>query len=336
MKMRRFLAGMLILSSLAAGWLWMDYRSVQREPVLLGQARIFEIAKGETTGQIGRRLRDEGFNVSPAWFRGLARMSGAAARIRYGEYEIAAGTTLPELLLLFASGKVRFHAVTFVEGWTFRQALDALRDNPAIAHSLSGVSPEEIMATLGLPPAHPEGRFFPDTYFFAKGGSDRAILHQAHARMRAMLEEEWRRRDEAHAPASPEEALILASIVEKETAVAAERSRVAGVFMRRLRKGMLLQTDPSVIYGMGDAFNGDIRSEDLRRDTPYNTYLRCGLPPTPIALPGREALRAALHPGQDDSLYFVARGDGGHVFSATLDEHARAVNRWQKKGNGKQ
>ena len=335
MKMCRVLAGMLILFSLAGGWLWMDYRSVLSQPVLSGSAKVFEIAKGDTPGQIGRRLRDEGFDVSSFWFRCLARMNGVAARIRYGEYEIAPGTTLPQLLVLFASGKVRFHAVTFVEGWTFRQALDALRDNPAIGHTLDGVPPAEIMAALGLPPANPEGQFFPDTYFFAKGGSDRVILLQAHARMRAVLEEEWRRRDEAYAPATPEEALILASIVEKESALPGERPRVAGVFMRRLRKGMLLQTDPTVIYGMGDAFNGDIRSEDLRRDTPYNTYVHAGLPPTPIALPGRSSLNAVLHPARDDSLYFVARGDGGHIFSATLEEHARAVNQWQK-GNRKQ
>jgi UPF0755 protein len=241
-KIRRFLAGMLILLSLVGGWLWMDYRYALEEPVFSGAARIFEVAKGETPGQIGRRLRDEGFNVSPFWFRCLARMNGTASRIRYGEYEIAAGTKLPELLVLFASGKVRFHVMTFVEGWTFRQALDALRDNPAIGHTLSGVPPTEIMAALGLPSVNPEGQFFPDTYFFAKGGSDRAILLQAHARMRAVLEEEWQRRDEAYAPASPEEALILASIVEKETASAEERPRVAGVFMRRMRKGMLLQT----------------------------------------------------------------------------------------------
>ena len=324
-----------MLLSLAGGWLWMDYRAVLEEPVVSGAAKIFEIARGETPAQIARRMYQDGFNIRPLWFRLLARMNGTAARIRYGEYKIAAGTTLPELLALFASGKVHFHAVTFVEGWTFRQALDALRDNPAIGHTLDGVPPAEIMAALGLPPANPEGRFFPDTYFFAKGGSDRVILLQAHARMRAVLEDEWRRRDEADVPATPEEALILASIVEKETALAEERPRVAGVFMRRLRKGMLLQTDPTVIYGMGDTFKGDIHSEDLRRDTPYNTYVHPGLPPTPIALPGRSALNAVLHPARDDSLYFVARGDGGHVFSATLDEHARAVNHWQK-GNRKQ
>jgi UPF0755 protein len=331
---RCILAGTLILLGLAGGWLWLDYRSVLMEPVLSGPARIFEIAKGATSGQVARHLREEGFNVRPFWFRLLARMNGTAARIRYGEYEIPSGMTLPELLVLFASGKVHFHAVTFVEGWTFRQALNALHDNPAIHHTLAGTPLPEVMTALGLSSVHPEGQFFPDTYFFAKGGSDRTILLQAYARMHAVLEDEWRRRDETRAPATPEEALILASIVEKETAVPEERSRVAGVFLRRLRKGMLLQTDPTVIYGMGDAFTGDIRSEDLRRDTPYNTYLHSGLPPTPIALPGRSSLNAVLHPGQDDSLYFVARGDGSHVFSATLDEHTQAVTQWQK-GNGK-
>jgi UPF0755 protein len=332
--MRRFLASALILLSFSCGWLWMDYRSVLVRPVHSGPVRTFEIAKGESPAQIARRLREQGFNVSPLWFRWLARWNGTAARLRYGEYEIPSGATLPEVLALFASGKVRFRAVIFVEGWTFRQALDVLRANPLITHTLENIALPDILAALELPPGHPEGQIFPDTYFFAKGTTDRSILRQAYARMREVLKEEWRERNETLSLSTPEETLILASIVEKETALPEERPRVAGVFLRRLRKGMLLQTDPTVIYGMGDAFTGDIRGEDLRRDTPYNTYVHSGLPPTPIALPGRSSLHAVLHPEQDGSLYFVARGDGGHVFSMTLDEHTGAVNQLQK-GNSK-
>jgi UPF0755 protein len=222
--------------------------------------------------------------------------------------------------------------LTLVEGLTFRQALAAMFADPVLGGDLSRLSGEEIMDCLGRPGEHPEGRLFPDTYRYVRGSSALDLVRRAYARMETVLAEEWERRAEGLPLGTPYEALILASIVEKETGLAAERPQIAGVFVRRLQQGMKLQSDPTVVYGMGAAFDGDIRRSDLGADTPYNTYIHAGLPPTPIALPGREAIRAVLHPAPGDSLYFVAKGDGSHAFSATLEEHNRAVRQYQLGG----
>jgi UPF0755 protein len=227
------------------------------------------------------------------------------------------------------------YALTVIEGWTFRQMLEAVRAHEAIRRTLDGLDDAGIMARLGRPGEHPEGRFYPDTYHFPRGTTDAEFLTRAHRKMQAAVEEAWGRRAAGLPYASPYEALVLASIVEKESGVAAERDQIAGVFVRRLRKGMKLQADPTVIYGLGTEFDGNLRRRDLEADNPYNTYTRTGLPPTPISLPGGGALRAAVAPAEGTALYFVAKGDGTHHFSATLDEHQRAVTRFQLRRSGR-
>jgi len=226
---------------------------------------------------------------------------------------------------------VHHHTVTLVEGWTFRQVLAELERHPDITATLAGKNDREIMALIGSEHEHPEGRFFPDTYFFTKGTTDLAILKRAYRRMQAVLDAQWSSRAKGLPLRTPYDALILASIIEKETGRADERTIIAGVFTRRLGQGMPLQTDPTIIYGMGEAFDGNIRRKDLVANTPYNTYLHAGLPPTPIAMPGAASIYAALHPNDDSSLYFVSRGDGTHVFSKTVKEHNRAVDLYQRK-----
>jgi UPF0755 protein len=233
------------------------------------------------------------------------------------------------LLNKIVAGEVEQFFLTIVEGWTFRQMLAAVHQHPEIDKKLAELNDEEIMRTLNLPAVHPEGQFMPDTYHFPDGTTDIQFLKRGWKAMQDYLHAQWQQRDEGLPLKSPYEALILASIVEKETGLARERPEIAGVFVRRLQKGMKLQTDPTVIYGIGPQFDGNIRRKDLRKDTPYNTYTRYGLPPTPIALPGKAAIKATLHPADGNSLYFVAKGDGSHQFSDTLDEHNRAVRRFQ-------
>lgn len=305
----------------------MDYDHAIYDPLPVGEIRYFEIVKGEGVQQIATRLHSEGIVESPLWFALAARWRGVAGRLKYGEYAIRPAMTALQLMDLFASGKIYQHTLTLVEGWTFRQYLDVLSKHPALTHESRDVA--GLMAALGAPGENPEGRFYPDTYFFAKGTPEIKLLQQAHSKMQATLADEWDKRAEGLPFAQPYEALILASIVEKETAVAAERPKIAGVFVRRLQANMRLQTDPTVIYGLGEQFDGNIRRRDLENDTPYNTYTRPGLPPTPIAMPGRNAIHAALHPEPGNSLYFVAKGDGSHIFSASLEEHQRAVAQHQ-------
>lgn len=327
--MSRLIGLLLILFSFATGWLWMDYRETVESPSTNAEPVYFEIFKGQSLVGIAESLRQQGIIEKPYWFRLLAYAEKMAKNLKYGEYEIPPHTTMRQLLARFVSGKVRQHAITFVEGWRSQQVISALNQHPALEHRLEDKSLGDIMALLGAAGEHAEGRFYPDTYFFTKGTADIEVLKRAYERMRSVLAQEWPNRSAGLPFSSPYEALILASIVEREAARAEERPRIAGVFMRRLAQGMLLQADPTVIYGMGDAFKGDIRKDDLIRDTPYNTYLRSGLPPTPIAVPGIESIRAVLHPDQGDSLYFVARGDGSHVFSSTLSAHEQAVKEFQ-------
>jgi len=289
-----------------------------------------EIPRGQSLGATARKLETSGVLSHPRWLQLYARAGGVDARIMAGEYAIPPGTTPRTLLALLESGEVIQRSVTIVEGWTFRDLRRALERAPYLDNTLAGQDEAAVMAALGEPEQPAEGLFFPDTYLFARGTTDLEILRQARNRMRRELETAWAARAEGLPVTTPYEALILASIVEKETALASERARIAGVFTERLRIGMRLQTDPTVIYGLGTQYDGNLRRADLERDGPYNTYTRAGLPPTPIALPGTGALRAAVHPDERDELYFVATGlpDGSHEFSRTLSEHQAAVRRY--------
>jgi UPF0755 protein len=322
----------LILLSFASGWLVSGYQNALKAPVVIGQPVTIDIVKGDSLKQIIHKLRDQHLFMKPLWFKVLAVQTQAFKKIKTGEYELATGSTIPDILALFVSGKAKHYSITFPEGRNFKEMLQAIEKNPNLEHTLQGVSNEALLTKLGASEKHPEGLFFPDTYFFEKHTTDVALLKRAYDKMQLVLQQEWFNKAE-HLPFNtPYQALILASIVEKETAAKAERTQIAGVFSRRLTQGMMLQTDPTVIYGMGDSYQGNIRSEDLHKETPYNTYKIKGLPPTPIALAGREAIYAALHPDQSkNSVYFVSRGDGTHVFSATLDEHNQAVNKFQRK-----
>ncbi len=305
-------------------------RWLQTPLTLPGGAYLLEVPAGATVTSVARQLERDGV-LRAGWLLILqARVSGQSRRLRAGEYLIEPGTSPAGLLAQLVAGRVRLHALTIVEGWTVQELLAAVRAHPAIRQTLTADSPESLAAELGLARPHAEGLFFPDTYRFARGTSDVEVLRQARALMQKKLASAWARRAPDLPLNDPYEALILASIVERETALDRERPLIAGVFLRRLRRGMRLQTDPTVIYGLGSTFDGDLRRRDLRSDTPYNTYTRAGLPPTPIALPGEASLLAAVQPAPGEALYFVATGlpDGSHVFSATLAEHEAAVARY--------
>jgi UPF0755 protein len=326
----RFLLIILVIATLVGGGAWLGYRIFVSTPIELGtDSVVLDVSRGTSLRQLSEQLVARGMLDNPYLFMVLGHISGEGTRIKAGEYAVPTGLTPPQLLALLASGKVIQHAVTIVEGWTFRQALAALSADKRFVKSISGISCDELMTRLGYPGQNPEGRFFPDTYHFTKGTSELEILRRAHRTMEMVLAQEWDKRLDGLPLASPDDALILASIVEKETGLASERERIAGVFIRRLALGMRLQTDPTVIYGIRDTYDGNLTRADLNDDTPYNTYIHTGLPPTPIALPGRGSIHAALHPAEGDSLYFVARGDGSHQFSATLAEHNAAVRQYQ-------
>ncbi len=293
---------------------------------------VVELKPGMGVAGLARELRRQpGLLRSASYLQAYARLNRLALRLKAGEYALAPGMTPRTLLEQIVAGRVIQYSLTVVEGWTFRQLRRALAEHPKIRQTLGDASDADIMARLGRPGEPPEGWFLPDTYHFPTGFTDEMFLRRALVAMDRQLREAWSHRSPDSPLTYPYQALILASIVERETALPAERPEVAGVFARRLRRGMLLQTDPTVIYGLGEAFDGNLRRADLTRDNPYNTYTRKGLPPTPIALPSAGALAAAVNPAPGDALYFVATGQGGHVFSATLDEHNRAVRRHQLK-----
>ena len=298
-----------------------------------GTSQRIDVPRGEPLALTARRLAERGLLTHPSVFTLYARAVGADARIRAGEYDVPAGTTPRGLLALLESGAVVRRSVTVVEGWTFADLRRALERAPGLEQTLAGRDDPDVMEVLGESGLAPEGLFFPDTYLYERGATDLSVLRQARARMQRELDAAWRQRAADVPLEDPYQALILASIVEKETALAAERPRIAGVFTERLRIGMRLQTDPSVIYGLGDAYDRNLRKTDLLSDGPYNTYTRAGLPPTPIALPGQQALMAAVRPDERDELYFVATGlpDGSHEFSRTLAEHERAVARYLQR-----
>ncbi len=293
----------------------------------------FEIVPGSSFGKVSQQLAEQGIIDKPEWFRRYGGWTGQASAVQAGDYLIRPGTTPSELLRQFASGNVQLYSFTIIEGWNYRELMRALREHPEIDSVLTDDDWPEFLEELGSDADHPEGLFLPETYRFPRSTTDRELLSQAYELLQTTLDEEWPQRDQDLPVDSPYAALILASIVEKETARADERARIAGVFVRRLQKRMRLQTDPTVIYGIGPDFNGDLTRNDLTTDTPYNTYTRGGLPPTPIAMPGRAAIRAALNPAQGNELYFVATGlgDGSHKFSATKEEHDAAVAEYLRR-----
>ncbi len=329
---------LLLLVLLAAGAAaavvaWRDYQRFADAPLALDGARSIDFARGTPYRELVRQLRREGISDgSPFYWRLLAREMGVAPKLQAGEYALLPAMTPRELLAAMAAGRVVQHAFTIVDGWTFRQLRIALAGESGLAQSLPGLDDATIAGRLGID-GSPEGWFLPETYAWVKGEADIDVLRRAHAATRATLDALWPGRDPGVPLATPYEALILASIIEKETGIAEERAEIAGVFARRLRLGMRLQTDPTVVYGLGEGWDGNIRRRDLDTDTPYNTYTRAGLPPTPIALAGAPAIEAALHPAAGNALYFVAVGDGSgrHVFSTTLAEHNRAVGEYLRR-----
>ncbi len=324
----RILLGLVLLISLALVWVWRDFARFLQTPLTLPDTGIqLQVAPGTAFRTLAHNLVQQGVLENTHYWYGYARQHHLAHRIQAGEYAVPAGTTPVQLLNLLVSGQTIKYELTFVEGSTFRQLMAQIRAHPALTQT--GLTSSTVMARLGQPDLHPEGQFFPDTYHFPRGTTDLQFLRRAYRRMQAELTQAWSGRAEQLTLQSPREALIMASIIEKETGQASERPMIAGVFARRLRLGMKLQTDPTVIYGMGERFQGNIRRRDLREDTPYNTYVHYGLPPTPICLPGRAALDAAVSPAAGNALYFVAKGDGSHQFSATLREHNAAVRRYQ-------
>ncbi|ARP94245.1 endolytic transglycosylase MltG [Bordetella genomosp. 13] len=315
----------LVAAAVAAGlaWRW------AHEPVPLAGERVdFVVQPGSTPRAVARTLAEAGIPVWEEGFVWMARLTEQDTLIKAGGYEAKQGDSPWLLLRRLARGDMSQRQVTFVEGWTFQQMRNALRNHPDVKQTLDDVSDEALMQRLGAAIPHPEGMFFPDTYVFTAGSTDFDILRRAYQAGEQVLQKAWAERAPDLPLATPYEALILASIIEKETGDGADRARISGVFINRLRRGMLLQTDPSVIYGMGAAYDGRIRKRDLQTDTPWNTYTRPGLPPTPIAAPGRAALRAAIQPESHTFLYFVSRGDGTSEFARNLGDHNRNVSRF--------
>ncbi|HEX5611185.1 MAG TPA: endolytic transglycosylase MltG [Burkholderiales bacterium] len=302
-------------------------------PVVLARLPLdFEIPSGASFRTAAQRLEEQGVQVGKVQFEALARALDRAQDIKAGSYELTTPVTPTELLDKLTRGDVTQAEVKVIEGWTFRQMRAALDASPFLRHDTLGFTDADLLAKLGAAEKHPEGLFFPDTYLFSKGSSDLQVLRRAYRAMARRLAAEWDARDASVPYKTPYEALVMASIIEKETGAAAERERIGGVLVNRLRIGMLLQADPTVIYGLGERFDGNLKKVHLQTDGPYNTYTRQGLPPTPIALAGHASLRAALRPAKTDALYYVSRGDGTSAFSRTLEEHNRAVRKYQLNG----
>lgn len=320
-----FAAVAAMLGGAAAWWL--------AQPLRLSAPSLeLEVEPGTSPRGVAQAVVEAGVQTDARLLYYWFRLSQQDRQIRAGNYELTTGVTPRSLLQKLVRGEESLRAITFVEGWTFRQVRAQIARDEFLKHDTQQMTDAEIMTALGKPGVAAEGMFFPDTYTFAKGSSELAVLRRALHAMERRLDEVWAQRTPDSPLKTPYEALILASIVEKETGRSTDRGQIAGVFANRLRIGMRLQTDPTVIYGLGEAFDGNLRRRDLQTDTPWNTYTRAGLPPTPIALPGKESLLAAVRPESTKAYYFVARGDGSSHFSATLDEHNRAVNRYQRGG----
>ncbi len=330
----RLLGVLILLGVIGAGALaWWSHRWLQTPIAALTEPTVFEVPKGASLRTVASTLNDQNLLDQPLIFTAWARITKRDHSLKAGEYQLTPGLTPIGLLELLNSGNVLLHSITFIEGSTFADIRKLLAQSADVRGEYASRSPEEVMRALGQPDVHPEGQFFPDTYRFPRNTTDIELLGMAFRRMQQELKTAWESRAKDLPLAGPYEALILASIVEKETALDSERPQIAGVFVERLRRGMRLQTDPTVIYGMMTAYDGNIRRADLLRDTPYNTYTRAGLPPTPIALPGLDSIRAAVHPEANGALFFVAtgNGDGSHYFSRTLPEHNAAVKRYLQK-----
>lgn len=322
-KITSFLFLLITLVVIFLSWSWFA-------PQVKDDA-VIQIGQGSSLSGTARSLRKKGLISMDQTFILLARVRGVSRAIHTGEYQIKKGMSQYEMLSMFVSGKVITHPLTILEGWNYFQLREQLKKSVKLKQTLTGITDKELMKMLGSDTMHPEGNFYPDTYLYTAGNTDFDILKKAYEKMQHSLEEQWKTRETGLPYKSRYEALIMASIVEKETGQADERPLIAGVFVNRLRKNMRLQTDPTVIYGMGKNFDGNIRKKDLRKDTPYNTYTRHGLPPTPIAMPSEAAIHAALHPAKTDAIFFVSRGDGSHVFTSTLKEHNKAVRKYQLK-----
>ncbi|WP_252271550.1 endolytic transglycosylase MltG [Pseudomonas subflava] len=319
---------LLVLALALAGW---RLHAALNQPLQLEAERLIEVVPGDTPGGLLNRLEHDGIIDGAFWLRLYWRFNLEGQPLHKGEYRLTPGQSVRDLIGLWQRGEVVQYSLTLVEGWSFRQVRAALVRQEKLEQQLASLDDKALMERLGLPGVSPEGRFFPDTYRYVRGMSDLDLLEQARDRLDQVLDEEWKGRAEGLPYRKPYDALIMASMVEKETGVPEERGQIAGVFVRRLRSGMRLQTDPTVIFGLGERYNGKLRRAHLLEPTPYNTYVIDGMPPTPIALSGREAIHAALHPVAGKSLYFVARGDGSHVFSETLEQHNRAVRQYQLK-----
>ena len=320
------LAAILVLA--VAGW---QLKSALEQTLQLESERLLEVVPGDTPGGLLNRLEGEGVLDGAFWLRLYWRFNLPNQALHSGEYRLLPEQRARDLLGFWQRAEVVQYSLTLVEGWNFRQVRAALARQDALEQNLAELSDQALMDKLGMPGVSPEGRFFPDTYRYVRGMSDLDLLKQASNRLDQVLDEEWGKRAEGLPYSKPYDALIMASMVEKETGVAEERGQIAGVFVRRLALGMRLQTDPTVIFGLGERYNGNLTRAHLQMPTPYNTYVINGMPPTPIALAGREAIHAALHPVAGRSLYFVARGDGSHVFSDNLEQHNRAVREYQLK-----
>ena len=331
--MKRFILNLfltlILLAAWAAGVFYLQYQKALNAPLVAEGDGIITVKRGDTLATLNRELVQRGIIHSDWVLPAYARLNPQAANIKAGDYRIDANASLPSLINDITNGKVVVYNITVVEGKTFKDLRASLVQTAGIEHTLNDKTDAQIATLLGID-GSPEGWFMPETYQFHRGSSDLELLKRMYGEMQRTLEQEWPNRAEGLPLANPYQALILASIVEKETGVASERPQIAGVFIRRLEKDMLLQTDPSVIYGAAD-YHGDLTRKHLQTDTPYNTYINKGLPPTPIALPGKASIQAALHPADGDSLYFVADGKGGHTFSATYEEHQQAVARYLKQ-----
>jgi UPF0755 protein len=328
-KLLLLLEGGVLMAGLLVAFVAWQQHSALEQPLNLSDELMLEVSAGATPGGVLNRLQADGVLQDALWLRLYWRFNLRGQPLHSGEYRLTPELSVRDMLGLWRRGEVVQYSLTLVEGWSFRQVRTALERQSKLELTLTGLSDAQLMARLGYPGVNPEGRFFPDTYRFVRGMSDLDLLKQAYVRLEQVLAEEWQGRADGLPYKAPYDALIMASIIEKETGVPEERGEIAGVFVRRLRIGMRLQTDPTVIYGLGERYNGKLTRAHLREATAYNTYVIDGMPPTPIAMVGREAINAALHPVAGKSLYFVARGDGSHVFSTSLEAHNRAVREYQ-------
>jgi len=323
----KFFALILLASGAVFAWYWTEYNSFLQRPVNNQKSVTFVIKSGSNLTQIANQLKLQNIISKPVYFKIYTKLAGKSSQLQAGEYIIKADYTIDDLLNAFVQGKVTQYQLTIPEGWSFKQIIESLKKTDLV-QTINTTEPKQIRQLLNMDIDHLEGYIFPSTYFFPKGETDIAFLKRSIKKMQTVLAKEWQNRDKKLPLKSAYEALILASIVEKESGINNERSKISGVFIRRLRKGMRLQSDPTIIYGMGDSYKGNIRRKDINKKTAYNTYQINGLPPTPIASPGQNAIHAVLHPDSGKSLYFVADGSGGHYFSNSLKEHNRAVRKY--------